>query len=79
LFLDQLTARWKPKKRLEAQQKALTESKSNYWATEVEIQRIAAAAWIAKGKGRPDEALRLMRARQTSKTATRSTSSRRDD
>ena len=47
--------------RLEAQQKALTESKNNYWATEVEIQRIATAAWIAKGKGQPDEALRLMR------------------
>jgi tetratricopeptide (TPR) repeat protein len=48
--------------RLEAEQKALTESKNNYWATEVEIQRITTAAWIAKGKGQPDEALRLMRA-----------------
>jgi tetratricopeptide (TPR) repeat protein len=48
--------------RLEMQQRALAESKNNYWATEVEIQRIATAAWIAKGKGQPDEALRLMRA-----------------
>ena len=48
--------------RLETQHKALAESKNNYWATEVEIQRIATAAWIAKGKGQPDEALRLMRA-----------------
>jgi tetratricopeptide (TPR) repeat protein len=48
--------------RLEAQHKALLEAKNNYWATEVEIQRVATAAWIAKAKGQPDEALRLMRA-----------------
>jgi len=48
--------------RLEAQHKALVEAKNNYWATEVEVQRIATAAWIAKAKGQPDDALRLMRA-----------------
>jgi tetratricopeptide (TPR) repeat protein len=48
--------------KLEAQHKALVEAKNNYWATEVEIQRIATAAWIAKAKGQGDEALRLMRA-----------------
>ena len=48
--------------RLEAQHKALLEAKNNYWATEVETQRVATAAWIAKAKGQPDEALRLMRA-----------------
>ena len=48
--------------RLEAQHKALTDAKNNYWATEVEVQRVAAAAWIAKAKGQNDEALRLMRA-----------------
>jgi tetratricopeptide (TPR) repeat protein len=48
--------------RLEAQHKALVEAKNNYWATEVEIQRIATAAWIAKAKGQSDDALRLMRA-----------------
>ena len=48
--------------RLEAQHKALLDAKNNYWATEVEIQQIAAAAWIAKAKGQPDDALRLMRA-----------------
>ena len=48
--------------RLETQHKALVEAKNNYWATEVEIQRIATAAWIAKAKGQSDEALRLMRA-----------------
>lgn len=48
--------------RLEAQHKALTEARNNYWATEVEVQRLAAAAWIAKAKGQTDEALKLMRA-----------------
>jgi tetratricopeptide (TPR) repeat protein len=48
--------------RLEVQHKALLAAKNNYWATEVEVQRLAAAAWIAKAKGDNDEALRLMRA-----------------
>jgi hypothetical protein len=48
--------------KLDAHYKALTEAKQTYWATEVEVQRIAAAAWIAQAKGQPDEALRLMRA-----------------
>ena len=48
--------------RLEAQHKALVEAKNSYWATEVEVQRLAAAAWIAKAKGQNDEAQRLMRA-----------------
>lgn len=48
--------------KLEAQHKALLEAKNNYWATEVEVQRIAAAAWIAKAKGQNDDAARLMRA-----------------
>ena len=47
---------------LETQHKALVEAKNNYWATEVEIQRLAAAAWIALREGQADEALRLMRA-----------------
>jgi len=48
--------------KLEAQHRALLEAKNNYWATEVEIQRIATAAWIAKAKGQGEDALRLMRA-----------------
>jgi tetratricopeptide (TPR) repeat protein len=48
--------------KLETQHKALLEAKNNYWATEVEVQRVAAAAWIAKAKGQNDDALRLMRA-----------------
>ena len=48
--------------RLEAQHKAVVDAKNSYWAGEVEVQRITAAAWIAKAKGQNDEALRLMRA-----------------
>jgi len=48
--------------KLEAQHKALIEAKNNYWATEVEVQSKAAAAWITKAKGQPEEAVRLMRA-----------------
>ena len=48
--------------KLEAQNKALVEAKNNYWATEVEVQRITVAAWVAKAKGQSDEAVRLMRA-----------------
>jgi len=39
----------------------LKSAKDNYWATEVEVQRLSAAAWIAYAKGSPDEALALMR------------------
>jgi tetratricopeptide (TPR) repeat protein len=59
--------------RLEAHHKALVDTKNSYWAGEVEVQRVAAAAWIAKAKGQSDEALRLMRAA----AGWRSTSSRR--
>jgi tetratricopeptide (TPR) repeat protein len=48
--------------KLETLHKTLVEARNTYWATEVEVQRIAAAAWIAQAKGQSDEALRLMRA-----------------
>jgi tetratricopeptide (TPR) repeat protein len=40
---------------------ALTAAKSEYWATEVEVSRLAAAAWTALAQGQRDDALRLMR------------------
>ena len=40
---------------------ALKTAKDNYWATEVEVQRLSAAAWSAQAKGNNDEALTLMR------------------
>jgi tetratricopeptide (TPR) repeat protein len=60
--LGQAAAAEQDAARLEAQHKALVEAKNNYWAGEVEVQRLAVAAWIAKAKGQNDEALRLMRA-----------------
>jgi len=48
--------------RLEAQHKTLVDARNSYWATEVEVQRLAAAAWVAHAQGRRDEAIRLMRA-----------------
>ena len=43
-------------------QKALESETNNYWANEVEIQRLAVAGWIALVEGKSDEALKLMRA-----------------
>jgi len=39
----------------------LVGAKNDYWATEVEVQSMAATAWIAKAKGQTTEAVRLMR------------------
>ena len=47
---------------LEARHKALLDAKNSYWAKEVEIQRIAVAAWVARAKGQDQDGLRLMRA-----------------
>jgi tetratricopeptide (TPR) repeat protein len=57
-----LAAARKDAEQLESLHKALLDAKNNYWATEVEIQRLAAAGWIALGEGKSDEALKLMRA-----------------
>ena len=42
--------------------KALETAKNTYWATEVEIQRLAVAGWIALAEGKSDDALKFMRA-----------------
>ncbi len=39
---------------------ALKTAKNEYWATEVEVQRLGAAAWIAFAEGKHGEALSLM-------------------
>ena len=41
---------------------SLRAAKNNYWATEVEVNRLGAAAWTALAQGKNDEALNLMRA-----------------
>lgn len=42
--------------------KKLEATKNNYWATEVEIQRLAVSGWIALAEGNPDQGVKLMRA-----------------
>jgi hypothetical protein len=40
---------------------ALKAAKDNYWATEVEVSRLGAAAWTAWAGGKHDDALAMMR------------------
>jgi len=40
----------------------LETANQSYWAGQVEIQMLAASAWIAEAKGHKDEALKFMRA-----------------
>jgi tetratricopeptide (TPR) repeat protein len=40
----------------------LENASQSYWATQVEIQMLAASAWIAQAKGEKEAALKLMRA-----------------
>jgi hypothetical protein len=46
---------------IEARRDALKAANNGYWATEVEVMRLAAAGWIALAENRNDEALGLMR------------------
>lgn len=47
--------------KLSSFQRTLEQLKEGYWATQVEIQRRAAAAWLAFAEGKRNEALELMR------------------
>jgi tetratricopeptide (TPR) repeat protein len=47
---------------LQALHSALSDAKQGYWADQVEIQRRAAAAWVAHAAGKQEEAVTLMRA-----------------
>jgi hypothetical protein len=55
------TAAAKDAEQLAAARDALAGSKQEYWAEQVDIQRRAAAAWVALAGGQRAEALRLMR------------------
>jgi tetratricopeptide (TPR) repeat protein len=57
-----LAAARKDADQLEAMHKALLAANNAYWGAEVEVQQLAAAAWIALGEGKSEEALSLMRA-----------------
>jgi hypothetical protein len=57
---DTSTARHSAEK-LAALENTLTEAKDSYWANQVEIQRLAASAWLAYAEKRNEEAVKLMR------------------
>ncbi len=46
---------------LTALRDSLAARRDSYWATIVDAQRLAASAWIAKGEGRADDAVRFAR------------------
>jgi hypothetical protein len=47
--------------KLQSLHDTLVEAKQSYWAEQVEIQRRAAAAWLAQAEGKSEGALQLMR------------------
>jgi tetratricopeptide (TPR) repeat protein len=55
------TSASKDAERLATIHNALAQANEKYWATQVEIQRMSAAAWVAHAQGKPEEALKLMR------------------
>jgi len=52
----------KDAEQLAAIHKRLESANNTYWATEVEVQRLAVAGWIAQAKGNAEQAAKLMRA-----------------
>jgi tetratricopeptide (TPR) repeat protein len=56
--------------RLAAIRQALLDQKNSYWADQVEIQRLAVAAWLARGESEHDSALKLMRTAANLEAAT---------
>ena len=48
--------------RLAGIRQVLLDQKNNYWADQVEIQRLSVAAWLARAEKNDDEALKQMRA-----------------
>jgi hypothetical protein len=58
---DVTTARAEAAK-LDGYRATLLAAKDTYWAGQVDVQRQAAAAWIARAEGKKDEAVKLMRA-----------------
>lgn len=59
---NDVAAAQKEAEALTALHKALQDAKNNYWANEVEVQRLAAAGWIALAQKNNDDALKFMRA-----------------
>ena len=58
----ELAAAERDVKKLKELRTALERANQSYWAEQVEIQALAALAWIAQARGQTDEALKFMRA-----------------
>jgi hypothetical protein len=56
--------------KLDGYRATLLAAKDTYWAEQVEVQRQAAAAWLARAEGTMGEAVRLMRASATLEDST---------
>ena len=56
--------------KLEGYRAGLVAAKQTFWADQVEVQRQAAAAWVARAENKNDEALKLMRAAATLEDST---------
>jgi tetratricopeptide (TPR) repeat protein len=56
--------------RLATLRDGLTAAKIGYWADQVDIQRLVVAGWIARGEGRNDDAVQLVRAAADREDAT---------
>jgi hypothetical protein len=59
---DDLAAADREVNKLKELRAALERANQSYWAEQVEVQMLAASAWIAQAKGETTEALKLMRA-----------------
>ncbi len=64
--------------KLQSLRDAAAQSKQDYWAQQIEIQRLAAAGWLARQEGKPGEALKLMRAAADLEDATQEHQTARD-
>jgi len=72
-----VTAAQKDIERIVALRDELKAAKSEYWANEVDVMRLASLAWVALAQKKSNDALALMSQAATSRTRARRTSSRR--
>jgi len=63
---------------IQSQRAAALQAKLSYWAQEIEILHLSAAAWLARAEGKNDEAVKLMRAGADLEDATQQHHTARD-
>lgn len=64
--------------RLQSLRDAALQAKQEYWAQQIEIQRLAAAGWLAHAEGKKEEAQKLMRSAADLEDSTQEHQSARD-